>query len=163
MNDVIAALVRRRNPGRFLTAQFVPAPCRDAPLRLYAFNHGLARARSIAHKPPPQIRLQWWREMVDGAQVAGQSRTIGFARPLPPRNRVFGTDAAVARPTQPGHRPGPPIRSAAHLPARRFASVPAMLTDHAIADRRSALRSGAGAGFDLVGLFRHIMRVLGVA
>ena len=67
MNDAIAALVRRHDPDRFLTALFAPAERRDALLALYAFNHELARAREVASEPPlALIRLQWWREVVEG-------------------------------------------------------------------------------------------------
>ncbi len=67
MNDAIAALVRRHDPDRFLTALFAPAERRDALLVLYAFNHELARAREVASEPPlALIRLQWWREVVEG-------------------------------------------------------------------------------------------------
>nr|WP_294524707.1 squalene/phytoene synthase family protein [uncultured Rhodopila sp.] len=69
MNDAITALVRRHDPDRFLTALFAPAERRDALLVLYAFNHELARAREVASEPPlALIRLQWWREVVEGAQ-----------------------------------------------------------------------------------------------
>jgi 15-cis-phytoene synthase len=67
MNDAIAALVRRHDPDRFLTALFAPPGRRDALLTLYAFNHELARAREVASEPPlALIRLQWWREVVEG-------------------------------------------------------------------------------------------------
>jgi phytoene synthase len=67
MNEAIAALVRRHDPDRFLTALFAPPERRDALLTLYAFNHELARAREIASEPPlALIRLQWWREVVEG-------------------------------------------------------------------------------------------------
>src|SRR6202046_3794834 len=67
MNDAIAALVRRHDPDRFLTALFAPPDRRDALLTLYAFNHELARAREVASEPPMAlIRLQWWREVVEG-------------------------------------------------------------------------------------------------
>ncbi len=67
MNDAIAALVRRHDPDRFLTALFAPPDRRDALLALYAFNHELARAREVASEPPlALIRLQWWREVVEG-------------------------------------------------------------------------------------------------
>jgi phytoene synthase len=67
MNDAIAALVRRHDPDRFLTALFAPPDRRDALLTLYAFNHELARAREVASEPPlALIRLQWWREVVQG-------------------------------------------------------------------------------------------------
>lgn len=67
MNEAIAALVRRHDPDRFLTALFAPPERRDALLALYAFNHELARAREVASEPPlALIRLQWWREVVEG-------------------------------------------------------------------------------------------------
>src|ERR1700674_205737 len=67
MNEAIAALVRRPYPARFLTALFASPGRRDAPLTLYAFNHELARAREVASEPPlALIRLQWWREVVEG-------------------------------------------------------------------------------------------------
>jgi phytoene synthase len=67
MNATIAALVRRHDPDRFLTALFAPPERREALLTLYAFNHELARAREVASEPPlALIRLQWWREVVEG-------------------------------------------------------------------------------------------------
>jgi phytoene synthase len=67
MNEAMAALVRRHDPDRFLTALFAPPGRRDALLTLYAFNHELARAREVASEPPlALIRLQWWREVVEG-------------------------------------------------------------------------------------------------
>jgi 15-cis-phytoene synthase len=69
MNSAIAALVRRHDPDRFLTTLFAPPEKRDALLTLYAFNHELARAREAVSKPPlALIRLQWWREVVEGAR-----------------------------------------------------------------------------------------------
>jgi phytoene synthase len=62
-------LVRRHDPDRFLTALFAPPEKREALLVLYAFNHELARAREVVSEPPlALIRLQWWREVVEGAQ-----------------------------------------------------------------------------------------------
>jgi phytoene synthase len=67
MNDAIAAMVRRHDPDRFLTALFATPDRRDALFALYAFNHELARARVVASEPPlALIRLQWWREVVEG-------------------------------------------------------------------------------------------------
>jgi len=62
-----AALVRRHDPDRFLTALFAPAARREALFALYAFNHELARAREVVSEPMlALIRLQWWREVVQG-------------------------------------------------------------------------------------------------
>jgi phytoene synthase len=69
MNEPIAELVRRRDPDRFLTALFAPPEQRDALLTLYAFDHELARAREVTSEPHlALIRLQWWREVVEGAR-----------------------------------------------------------------------------------------------
>ena len=69
MNQTMAALVRRHDPDRFLTALFAPPAKRDALLTLYAFNHELARAREVVSEPPlALIRLHWWREVVEGAR-----------------------------------------------------------------------------------------------
>jgi len=69
MNEQLAALVRRHDPDRFLTALFAPPDQRDDLLALYAFNHELARAREVVSEPPlALIRLQWWREVVEGAR-----------------------------------------------------------------------------------------------
>ena len=41
---------------------------------LYAFNHELARAREAVSEPPlALIRLQWWREVVEGPDAAMKS------------------------------------------------------------------------------------------
>ncbi len=69
-------LVRRNDPDRFLTALFAPAPRRETLFVLYAFNNELARARAVVSEPMLALmRLQWWREVVEGArrrhEVAG--------------------------------------------------------------------------------------------
>jgi phytoene synthase len=67
MNEALATLVRKHDPDRFLTVLFAPPDKRDTLLTLYAFNNELARARSVASEAPlALIRLQWWREVVDG-------------------------------------------------------------------------------------------------
>ncbi len=65
--DPIAALVRRHDPDRFLTALFAPSEHRHALLTLYAFDHELARATEVTSEPHlALIRLHWWREVVEG-------------------------------------------------------------------------------------------------
>jgi phytoene synthase len=71
-----ALLVRRNDPDRFLTALFAPAAQRETLFVLYAFNNELARARAVVSEPMLALmRLQWWREVVEGArrrhEVAG--------------------------------------------------------------------------------------------
>ncbi len=69
-------IVQRHDPDRFLTALFAPPARREALFVLYAVNHELARAREAVSNPMlALIRLQWWREVVEGAhrrhEVAG--------------------------------------------------------------------------------------------
>lgn len=64
----LADAVRRYDPDRFFCALFAPADRRAALMTLYAFNHALARAQEVASEPTlALIRLQWWREVVEGA------------------------------------------------------------------------------------------------
>ncbi len=65
---------RAHDPDRFLTALFAPGGRREALFVLIAFNHELVRAlempstRGDAGPIAAMIRLQWWREVVEGAQ-----------------------------------------------------------------------------------------------
>ena len=64
----MGVLVRRHDPDRFFCALFASPVQREALFTLYAFNHELARAREVASEPTlALIRLQWWREVVEGA------------------------------------------------------------------------------------------------
>jgi 15-cis-phytoene synthase len=59
--------LRRHDPDRFLTVLFAPTEHRETLITLYAFNHELARAREVASQALlALIRLQWWREVVEG-------------------------------------------------------------------------------------------------
>ncbi len=72
----MGALVRRADPDRFLTALFAPADRREALLTLYAFNNELARARESTSQPLLAIiRLQWWREVVEGTAKSHEVAT----------------------------------------------------------------------------------------
>jgi phytoene synthase len=63
----LADMVRRHDPDRFLCTVFAPTARREALFTLYAFNHELARAHEAAREPGlALIRLQWWREIVEG-------------------------------------------------------------------------------------------------
>lgn len=62
-------IVRRHDPERYFTSLFAPPGQREALWALYAFNHELARAREAVREPfAALIRLQWWREVVEGAR-----------------------------------------------------------------------------------------------
>jgi phytoene synthase len=62
-----AELVRQADRDRFLASLFAPAEHRGALHALYAFNIEIARVREVAREVlPGEIRLQWWREVIDG-------------------------------------------------------------------------------------------------
>ena len=72
----VGLIVQRHDPDRFLTALFAPPARRETLFVLYAVNHELARAREVVSNPMlALIRLQWWREVAEGArrrhEVAG--------------------------------------------------------------------------------------------
>jgi len=69
MLSTVAETVRHHDPDRFLTALFAPPERRETLFVLYAVNHELARAREVVSNPMlALIRLQWWREVAEGAR-----------------------------------------------------------------------------------------------
>ena len=67
--------VRRADRDRFLAALFAPEPARSGLLALLAFDHELARTRSVTREPMlARIRLEWWREAVAEAGGSGRPR-----------------------------------------------------------------------------------------
>lgn len=68
-------LVRTADRDRFLGALFAREPARTGLLALLAFNHELARTRSVTREPMlARIRLEWWREAVHEAAGGGKPR-----------------------------------------------------------------------------------------
>jgi 15-cis-phytoene synthase len=62
-----AELVHTADRDRFLATLFAPAGCRDALHALYAFDIEIARVPDLAREAiPGEIRLQWWREVLQG-------------------------------------------------------------------------------------------------
>lgn len=60
-------LVREANRDRYLAALFAPEAHRGALFALHAFDVELTRVRDQAREPMPgEIRLQWWREVIEG-------------------------------------------------------------------------------------------------
>src|SRR5262245_4583871 len=65
-----AALVRESDRERYLATLFAPAESRSALFSLYAFDIEISRIRDLAREPMPgEIRLQWWREVLEGARA----------------------------------------------------------------------------------------------
>ncbi len=61
------ALLAEGDPDRRLACMFVPAHARPAVTAIYAFNLETARVRDLVSEPlPGEIRLQWWRDALQG-------------------------------------------------------------------------------------------------
>ncbi len=78
-----AALVQRGDPDRFLATMAAP-PARRGPLfTLYALNLEIARAPWVTAEPMiAEMRLQWWRDVVDGIAEGKPPRAHEVAGPL---------------------------------------------------------------------------------
>jgi phytoene synthase len=62
-----ADLVRTADRDRYIATLFAPAQYRDALYALYAFDVEVAHVRERAREAAPgEIRLQWWREVLQG-------------------------------------------------------------------------------------------------
>ncbi|WP_430425856.1 squalene/phytoene synthase family protein [Phenylobacterium sp.] len=69
MSDDLDDLIRRMDPDRWLSSRFIGDAGRRADvIAIYAYDHELARAPKVASNPLlGEIRLTWWREMLDEA------------------------------------------------------------------------------------------------
>jgi phytoene synthase len=66
-SDHCATLVRETDRDRYLATLFAPEEKRAALFAVYAFAGEIARVRDVAREPMPgEIRLQWWREVLEG-------------------------------------------------------------------------------------------------
>ena len=69
MSDDLDDLIHRVDPDRWLSSRFVgDAGLRADVIAIYAYDHELARAPKVASNSIlGEIRLTWWREMLDEA------------------------------------------------------------------------------------------------
>lgn len=62
------SVLRDTDRDRYLACLLAPAPKRGALAALYAFHAEIARMRDVAREAlPGEIRLQWWRDLLEGA------------------------------------------------------------------------------------------------
>jgi phytoene synthase len=86
--------VRDHDHDRYLTALFAPGDRREAIFALYAFNAEVARTREAVSEPIlGQIRLQWWREAVEGI-YQGEVREHPVVEALSEAVQRYGLDRA---------------------------------------------------------------------
>jgi phytoene synthase len=84
MDDDLDDLIRRVDPDRWLSSRFVADEARRADvIAVYAYDHELARAPRVASNPLlGEIRLTWWREVLDEAYGGRPVRQHPGARAL---------------------------------------------------------------------------------
>ena len=82
--DDLEGLIRRVDPDRWLTSRFIGDPAARADvIALYAYDHELARARKAPSTPLlAEIRLTWWREVLDQIYGEGPVRRHPTAQAL---------------------------------------------------------------------------------
>ncbi|MGF1641784.1 MAG: squalene/phytoene synthase family protein [Rhodospirillales bacterium] len=81
---------RRFDSDRFVCSLFAPAAEREAIAAVYAFNIEVARIRESVVEPMlGRIRLQWWRDAVDGI-YAGRPLRQGVVDALAAAVEHFG-------------------------------------------------------------------------
>lgn len=87
-----AEQVKRYDGDRYATVLFAPEASRPALFSLYAFNLEIAKTREVVTQPMiGQIRLQWWRETLDGV-FDGAPRGHAVALALAGVVRAAGLD-----------------------------------------------------------------------
>lgn len=161
----IAALVRRHDPDRFLTALFAPAERREELLLLYAFNYEIAKTRELVTEPMlGRIRLQWWRESLEAIYVGGPVRHHEIVTPLAAliRGRELSRphfEAMIdAREVDLGDQ-GPPTLAALEAYARESAGRLVVLALEILDARDEESRAAGlalGTGYALTGLLRSV-------
>lgn len=89
---------------RYLACLLMPEDKRGAVAALYAFNAELARIRDVIREPlPGEIRLQWWRDVLEGGgegDSAANPLAAGLLHAISehglPRNALMGmTEARI--------------------------------------------------------------------
>ncbi|WP_430250090.1 phytoene/squalene synthase family protein [Neorhizobium sp. DAR64860/K0K1] len=69
--ELCLATLRDTDRDRYLACLLSPEDKRPALAALYAFNAEIARVRDMVREPlPGEIRLQWWRDFLEGGSQA---------------------------------------------------------------------------------------------
>lgn len=78
-----AQIVERGDPDRFLATMAAPPALREILFPLYAFNVEVARAPWVTQEPMiGEMRLQWWRDVLEEIAQGGEVRRQEVASPL---------------------------------------------------------------------------------
>ncbi|MFW2586740.1 squalene/phytoene synthase family protein [Sagittula sp. SSi028] len=78
-----AVQVERSDPERFATVMAAPVAARAVLFPIYAFNAEVSRAPWVTAEPMiAEMRLQWWRDVLDEIATGGPVRRHEVATPL---------------------------------------------------------------------------------
>jgi len=81
--NACAAIVERGDPLRFRTAMLAPVAQRASLFALYAFNVEVSRAPWVTQEAMiAEMRLQWWRDVLEEIAKGGSVRRHEVATPL---------------------------------------------------------------------------------
>ncbi len=75
------AILREADRDRYLSVLYAAEDKRGGLAALYAFNAEVARIRDLVHEPlPGEVRLQWWRDLINGeARGSAEAHPIAAA------------------------------------------------------------------------------------
>lgn len=95
--DDLDDLIRRVDPDRWLSSRFIgDASARADVIALYAFDYETGRAPRVASNPlVGEMRLVWWREMLDEIASGGAVRSHPGAEALARAVRGAGLPIAT--------------------------------------------------------------------
>ena len=94
--NACAAMVERGDPDRFAAIMAAPPDVRARLWPIYAFNLEVARAPWLTQEPLiAQMRLQWWRDVLEEIAAGGRVRAHEVAGPLAQVIREAGLPVAL--------------------------------------------------------------------
>jgi phytoene synthase len=160
----LAARARAADHDRYMCALFAAPRQRGALFALILFNAEIARVREAVSEPMlGRIRLQWWREAIDGI-YQGQGRRHEVADPLAEAIRAHGLTRSYferlidARETDLEDAPPESVAALEHYAEESAAPLVSLALEVAGAEA-SALSDVArhvGIGWALTGLMRAL-------
>ncbi|MBM3608964.1 MAG: phytoene/squalene synthase family protein, partial [Alphaproteobacteria bacterium] len=66
---IVDGMLRESDRKRWLACLFIPQAVREHVIALHAFSHEITRVRDVISEPQlGEIRLQWWREAIEGSR-----------------------------------------------------------------------------------------------
>jgi len=96
VTSTLPALLQRHDRDRFLATLCAPTARQPALWALLGFNYEIARVREVVSEPIlGQIRLQWWRDVLDEIYAGKPPRRHEVAEPLAAAVLGCGLDRAL--------------------------------------------------------------------